>query len=185
MWSCCKTGRTVICPPWPSIMCFHLLCLTYSTLTSINPDKVGEWGINQLWLLVLQRFLLAFFFLLVSLFLLKTVFRVFLKSMWQSRKKQHDIYFNIIFIQHSYSLHRTMSLYCIWKEMIRDKRVEETLKCSVVAQRKLTYYWLSDRFGINIFAKRLSCGFQIHVFTFAIYVWKSRLLYSVSSTHLI
>ena len=68
----------------------------------------------------------------------------------------------LFFIQHSNSLHRTMSLYCM-KRDDRDERIEETLKYKVeVAQRKLTYYWLSDRFGINIFAKRLSCGFQIH-----------------------
>ena len=92
----------------------------------------------------------------------------------------------LFFIQHSNSLHRTMSLYCMKRDDRDEKRIEETLKYKVVvAQRKLTYYWLSDRFGINIFAKRLSCGFKIHFFTFAIDVWKFRLLYSVSSTHLV
>ena len=55
--------RTVFCPPLTTnyvssasiscVLCFHLLnpllsSLTYSTLPSINPDKVGagEWGIN-------------------------------------------------------------------------------------------------------------------------------------------
>ena len=57
------------------------------------------------------------------------LFGGFLKSMWQSRNKQHDIYFNTIFIQHSYLLHHTMSLYCMERDD-RDNRVEETLKCS-------------------------------------------------------
>ena len=104
--------------------------------------------------------------------------------MWQSRNKQHDIYFNTIFIQHSYLLHHTMSLYCMERDD-RDNRVEETLKCSSSGTTQ-TDSLLDLRPTWNQhFAKRLSCGFQIHVFTFAIYVWKSRLLYSVSSTRLI
>jgi len=69
----------------------------------------------------------------------------------------------------------------------RDKRVEETLKFSSSGTMQtdleaILGFWSDLE---STFLQKDFLGFQIHDFTFAIYVWKSWLLYSVNSTQLI